>query len=218
MITNQTESPQQTQLLQRSYSIIQADLLGDLAVLDAKHGRAGESHLPTGCRRKRADEEVTEGRAGVGAAAFPATDHVVALGNQIRRTPELEIRKRLAESGHELLHVLTAATRCVQRVLQEDVGGGELVDDPGVPGIAPELREPSAHDGLVVLFFRHDQLLRLPRCRSMACGAAHPLDLQRDVGFEAVGETPFIASKLEMSMCGKAARRFYGPRARRRRT
>jgi len=47
----------------------------------------------------------------------------------------------------------SARPRRVQRVLPKDVGRAEFVDDFGIPGIAPEFREPSAYDGLVVLFF-----------------------------------------------------------------
>ena len=70
------------------HAIVQTDLLRDLAVLDPKHRRSGESHLPAGRRRQRPHEEVAEGRAGVRAAAFPAADHVVALGDEVRRAPE----------------------------------------------------------------------------------------------------------------------------------
>jgi hypothetical protein len=44
-----------------------------------------------------------------------------------------------------------AAKRSVQRVLEPDVGGGELVDDGWVEVLAPEFGEPPSHDGLVVL-------------------------------------------------------------------
>jgi hypothetical protein len=53
-----------------------------------------------------------------------------------------------------------ATARIVQRVLEEHVGRGELVDDPGVPGVPPEAREPAAHEGLVVLLFRHAAIPR----------------------------------------------------------
>ena len=121
----------------------------------------GEPHLAAGRGRQRADEEIAESRAGVRAAALPLADHVVALGDEVGRAAELEVRKRLAEVDHEVLHVLAAATRGVQGVLQQDVGGGELVDDLGIPGIAPEFREPASDDGLVVLFLRHDRILRV---------------------------------------------------------
>jgi hypothetical protein len=49
----------------------------------------------------------------------------------------------------------------VQRVLEPDVRGGELVDDVGVEVLAPELREPPAHDGLVFLD-RHESFPFLP--------------------------------------------------------
>ena len=60
----------------------------------AKHGRAGEAHLAAGRRRQRADEEVVEGRAGVRAAAFPPADDIVALGDEVGRAAEVEVRER----------------------------------------------------------------------------------------------------------------------------
>lgn len=81
----------QPKLRQCSHSIVQTDLFCDLAILDTKHGRAGEVHLPTRRRREGADEEVTEGRAGVRASTLPATHHELALSNEIGRTLELEI-------------------------------------------------------------------------------------------------------------------------------
>jgi hypothetical protein len=41
--------------------------------------------------------------------------------------------------------------RLVQRVLEADVGRGELVDDRGAEVVAPEIREPADDDCLVVL-------------------------------------------------------------------
>src|SRR5262249_26647962 len=102
------------ELLKRGHSIIEADLLCDSAVFDTEHGRPGESHLPTGSRRKGADEEVAEGGAGVRPAAFPAADHVVALGDQVCGAREVEVRERLAEPGHELLYIVAAAARRMQ--------------------------------------------------------------------------------------------------------
>jgi hypothetical protein len=46
------------------------------------------------------------------AAALPLADDVVAFGNQIGGTPEVEVRERTTEIGHEGLDIVTAATRC----------------------------------------------------------------------------------------------------------
>ena len=77
---------------------------------------------------------VVEGVAGVGAAAFPLADDVVALGDQIRRAPEVEVGERAGTRG-ELAHLVAAAARGVQRVLEADVRGGELVDDRGLKSL-----------------------------------------------------------------------------------
>src|SRR5947209_17998974 len=74
-----------------------------LPFFDAKHGRSGEPHLPARSRREGTDEKVTESGPRVRATAFPTTDHVVALCDEVRRTPEVEIRECLAEPHHELL-------------------------------------------------------------------------------------------------------------------
>jgi hypothetical protein len=69
----------------------------------------------------------------VGAAVFPLPDDVIALGNEIRRAPEIEIRKCCTEIGGELLDRGAAPQRLMQRVLKTDVRGGQLVDDIRVP-------------------------------------------------------------------------------------
>src|ERR1700719_3637883 len=43
----------------------------------------------------------------------------------------------------------------MQRILEQHVGGGEFIDDLGIPGISPEPLEPTADNSLVVLFARH---------------------------------------------------------------
>jgi hypothetical protein len=43
-----------------------------------------------------------------------------------------------------------AAAWRMQRVLQEHVGGSQLVDDSEIAGRTPEIREPAADDGLIV--------------------------------------------------------------------
>ena len=44
----------------------------------------------------------------------------------------------------------------MQRILQEHVRSGELVNDVEIAGFTPEVRESAAYDGLVVFLFRHD--------------------------------------------------------------
>src|SRR5687768_14587712 len=127
----------ETELRQRGHSVVETDFLCDLAVLDAQHSGAREPHLPAGACRERTLKKVTEGRARVRAAADPPTDDIVAFGDKLRRTRETQVGERFTERRHERLHIRTAAARRVQRILQEDVGRGELVDDLRVPGITP---------------------------------------------------------------------------------
>ena len=87
-----TRPSEQAELRQRGHAIVKTDLRDDLAVLEPEHGRSGEPHLAAGGCRQRSHQEVAEGRPGVRAAAFPAADDIVALGDQIRRTPEIQIR------------------------------------------------------------------------------------------------------------------------------
>ena len=48
------------------------------------------------------------------AAALPTTDHMIALGDEVRGTPEFEVGERLAKPGHEFLHFLPAPARRMQ--------------------------------------------------------------------------------------------------------
>src|SRR5438445_8201791 len=100
-------------------------------------------------------KEVTEGRSGVRAAAFPTADNVIALGDEIRGTPEVEVRERRTEPHHEVPHVLATATRRMQGILKKHIRCSEFIDDSGVPGVAPKPVEPAAHNGFVFLFRRH---------------------------------------------------------------
>src|SRR5262249_37754082 len=89
------------------------------------------------------------------AAAFPLADDVVALGDQIRGAPEIEVRECRTEIRHERLDVGTAAAGLVQRVFQQHVRRGDLVDDGEIDGLAPEFGEPAADNGLVVFYLAH---------------------------------------------------------------
>ena len=148
----------EAELAERGHAVVQADLLGDEAVLDLQHRGAGEPHRPAGAGRQRPVGHVVERVAGLGAAAFPLADHVVAFRDQVGGAPEVQVGKRGAELLRERADRAPAAQRLVQRVLEPDVRGGQLVDDGRVELLAPELREPAAHDRLVLLS-RHDRLL-----------------------------------------------------------
>src|SRR5258707_6121549 len=93
------------------------------------------------------------------ASPLPTADHIVPLGDEISGTPEVEVRECFAEIGHECLDVIAATTRLVQRVVQKHVRSSKFVDNVEVAGLAPEIGEPSAYDGLVVIFFRHGEFL-----------------------------------------------------------
>src|SRR6202158_4070885 len=108
-------------------------------------------HLSARRRRKRADEEIAKSGAGVNATALPTTDHVIALGDEIGSTPELEVRERSAEIHHKTPHLLATPARRMQRILEQHVRGGEFVDDLGVPRITPEPVKPASNEGLVFL-------------------------------------------------------------------
>jgi hypothetical protein len=47
--------------------------------------------------------------------------------------------------------------------LQEHIGRGQFIDDVEISGFAPKVGEPTANDGLVIVFLRHVifSLLRL---------------------------------------------------------
>ena len=98
------------------------------------------------------DQEVVERGTGMRAAASPTSDDIVAFRDQIGDAPEIEIRERLAKIGHEGLDIVAAVPRFMQRILQQHVGCCEFVHDVQIAGLAPEIREPAADDGLVVFF------------------------------------------------------------------
>src|SRR5277367_727508 len=92
--------PEQAELGQRGDAVVEADLLRDLAVNHLQDRRAGEAHLAAGRGRKAANQEVFEGRTGVGSPAFPLANDIVAFGDQIGGPPEVEVGKRGAKIGH----------------------------------------------------------------------------------------------------------------------
>src|SRR5260221_6167521 len=85
------------------------------------------------------------------AAAFPLADDVVALGDEVGGTPEVEVGEGRAELLREGADLLASPAGCVQRVLEGDVRCGELVDDGRVEVLDPEFGEPAPDDGLVLL-------------------------------------------------------------------
>jgi hypothetical protein len=48
----------------------------------------------------------------------------------------------------------------MQRILQEHVGSGKLIDNIGIVGLTPEVGKPATDDCLVVGFFAHTNTLR----------------------------------------------------------
>src|SRR5215467_12571222 len=99
----------QPELGQRRHAVVEADLLDDLAVDHFQHRGAGEVHLAAGRSRESSHQEVVEGRTRMGATAFPPTDDVVALGDQVRRTPEIEVGESGAEIAYERFDVVATA-------------------------------------------------------------------------------------------------------------
>src|SRR5215831_9379911 len=86
-------SGDEAELAEGGHAVVQADLLGDAAVFHLQDGDAGEPHHLAGAGRQRADGHVVERRTGVGAAAFPLADHVVALGDEVGGAPEVQVRE-----------------------------------------------------------------------------------------------------------------------------
>jgi len=165
-LPRETEAPRpasccvdDSELLQGGHAVVQADFLNDLAIFEAEHGRAGEAHYLAGRRRQRSNEEIAECRTCLRAATLPTADYIVPLGDEISSAPEVEIRERFVEIGHECLDVLAATVRLVQRGAQKHVGSSKFVDDVEVTGLAPEIGELAAYDGLVVVFPGHGEFL-----------------------------------------------------------
>src|SRR6516162_10264684 len=128
----------QLKLGQRGHAIVEANLLNDLAADYLQHRRAREVHLPAGRSRHAADQEVIEGRTCMGATTFPLTDDIVALGDKIRSAPEVEIGECGPEIGHERLDVVAATSGFMQRVFEQHVWRGDLVNDSEIDALAPE--------------------------------------------------------------------------------
>src|SRR4029077_7937101 len=91
----------------------------------------------------------------MGATTFPLTDDIVALGDKVRRAPEIEIGESGAEIGHERLDVGAAAARFMQRIFEQHVRRGDLVDNSEIGAFAPEFGAPTADNGLVIFFLAH---------------------------------------------------------------
>src|SRR5258708_10974721 len=127
-----------SELLQGGHAVVQADFLNDLAIFEAEHGRAGEVHFPAGRGRQRSNEEITECRTGMCAAALPTADYIVPLGDEISSAPEVEIRERFAEIGHECLDVFAATARLGPRVAQKQGGIRQVADHVAGAGPGPD--------------------------------------------------------------------------------
>src|SRR5260221_9242733 len=150
-----SDGTDEAELLEGGHAIVQTNLLHDLAICNPQHRGAGEVHLAARRRGPRSDKEVAKGRTGVRAAAFPATNHILTLGNQLSRAPEVEVWERFTKSRHEDLDLLMAPTWLMQRVVQQHVGSSEFVNDAEIARFTPELRKPATDDGLVFAFLRH---------------------------------------------------------------
>src|SRR5258708_4243678 len=105
------------ELLQGRYAIVKTDFLEDPSILEFQHGRARKFHLAAGVGRQRSRQEVAERLPGMRTAAFPSTDDVVVLRDEIRSAPEVEIGERLPKVRHKRLDVFTAPARLVDRLL-----------------------------------------------------------------------------------------------------
>ena len=74
------------------------------------------------------DEEIRK-PARYGCRPLPLTDDIVAFSDEVGRAPEIEVRERRTEIGHEGLDVLVALPRLMQRIFQQHVRCGDFVDD-----------------------------------------------------------------------------------------
>src|SRR3984893_18006758 len=134
---------QEAELRERGNAVVKADLLQDFAVLDLENGCTSKVHFAARRGWQRSDEEIPECRPGMGTAPFPLPDDIVAFSKQKGCPPEIEIRERLPKIRHEGLDVILAATRFMQRILQQHVGGSESQDCRSCPRIrAPTDRPP----------------------------------------------------------------------------
>src|SRR5208337_750981 len=156
-----SDGTEQRELGQGGDPVIQANLLDDLAVLELEDGDAGEVHRPARVGGQSTGQEVVEGRTGVSTAALPLADDVVSLGDEVSRAPEVEIGERCTEIGHEGLYVAATFPWFVQRVSQQHVRCGDLIDHAKVAGFVPEVGEPAADDRLVVILQAHASAFQL---------------------------------------------------------
>src|SRR6201992_1300693 len=85
----------------------------------------------------------------------PLTNDVVAFGDQICRAKEIEIGECGAEIGHERLDVVATAAGFMQRVLEQHVRRGDLIDDSEIDALAPEFGKPATDNSLVVFLLAH---------------------------------------------------------------
>lgn len=95
----------QTELLEYGHPVIETHFLGDQAVLDL------EPHRLAGADGQRADRHVIECHAGVGAAADPLADDIVALGDQLGGATEGQVGERRPELRGEGTDLVAATAR-----------------------------------------------------------------------------------------------------------
>ena len=90
--------PDQAELANRVERAFLAQFLDDPAVPQAKPRRPGETDGPPGIRLvQRSDRKIRERGSGMRAAAVPAGDDDVALGDRLADAPGVQIRESLAE-------------------------------------------------------------------------------------------------------------------------
>jgi hypothetical protein len=75
----QSNGAKQLQLGQDGNSVVQADFLDDLAILEREDGHAREVHLSACVGGQAAGQEIREGWAGMHAAALPLADDKVSF-------------------------------------------------------------------------------------------------------------------------------------------
>ena len=92
-----SSSAQNAKLRESCHSIVQADFFGDFTVFNAQHRCSSEPHFFPGSCWKRTHKKIIEGRTHVCTAAFPTSNNVITLSDQVSRPPEIKVRETLHE-------------------------------------------------------------------------------------------------------------------------
>jgi hypothetical protein len=90
----------------------------------------------------------------------------------------------------------------MQRIFQQHVRGGDLVDDRKVRFLAPEFGEPADHDSLVLVFLAHGNRSSCLVVRA----SSKPLDDARakDLRIAWARHTPLLAMELAAGCATRA--------------